>query len=52
MTALDHPEQLTEDEIRALRANIYGECTDGNWLACREKWMRPDSVTWLITHQD
>ena len=35
--------ELTETDVRELRANIYGECTENNWSACRENW--------LIEHQ-
>lgn len=39
---------LSENEVRALRARVYGECSDHNWNCCRENWMRPDSVRWLL----
>jgi hypothetical protein len=38
---------LSSDEVRKLRAKVYGECQDGNWEACKDGWMRPSSVEWL-----
>jgi hypothetical protein len=37
----------SEATVRQLRAIVYGECSDGNWEACKEHWLRPDSVKWL-----
>lgn len=39
--------RMTEAEIRALRAKVYGECTDINWIAVRDNWMRKDAIEWL-----
>jgi hypothetical protein len=36
-----------EQRVRNLRDAIYGRGSDQNWHACKEKWMRPDSVKWL-----
>lgn len=46
-------EQLSEQEIRTLRNNIYGvgPADNNNWEGCKKNWMRPDSVEWLIEHQ-
>lgn len=41
----------TEFQIRILRAAIYGECTDKNWNYCRENWMKPENIRWLIANQ-
>lgn len=41
----------SEKDVRNLRDAIYGQCTENNWEHCREKWMRRDSVEWLIEHQ-
>jgi hypothetical protein len=38
---------ISEQTVRSLRAIIYGECSDSNWEACKENWMRADSVEWL-----
>lgn len=43
--------EISETEVRALRAAIYGECTDNNWEHCRDKWMTPENVQWLKEHQ-
>jgi hypothetical protein len=40
-----------ESEVRTLRDNIYGPSSDGNRNACKENWMRSDSVEWLKAHQ-
>ena len=42
---------LTEAEVHQLRANIYGECSDGNWGYCKDAWMEPQNVKWLLDHQ-
>jgi hypothetical protein len=39
--------EMTEAEVRALRAKVYGECSDKNWECCRERWMEPENVKWL-----
>lgn len=42
--------QLTEAEVRTLRDCVYGHpSSDHNWEMCRENWMRPDSVEWLVS---
>ena len=46
---MDPPE--SEAEVRQLRANIYGECTENNWVYCKEKWMMPENIQWLKEHQ-
>jgi len=43
---------MTEDEVRALRDRVFGrhpekEHSDKNWDACKQNWMRPDSIAWL-----
>jgi len=50
-TEIPTQEQLTETEIRQLRDNIFGPSKDNNWEACREHWMRPADVAWLLKHQ-
>lgn len=42
--------QPGETEIRAMRNSIYGPCTDKSWEACKDAWMRKDSVEWLRGH--
>lgn len=37
----------TEAVVRAWRAKVYGECTDENWEAVRENWMKPENIEWL-----
>lgn len=43
----------SEAEVRQLRDNIYGRTAeaDKNWEACRDNWMRPDDIQWLLDHQ-
>lgn len=37
-----------EFAVRVMRDRVYGvPSTDKNWLACRDNWMRKDSVEWL-----
>jgi hypothetical protein len=38
---------MSEQEVRKLRANIYGECTDKNWAYCKDAWMKPENIQWL-----
>lgn len=38
---------MTPAEVRALRAQVYGECSDNNWLACEAKWLLPENILWL-----
>jgi hypothetical protein len=40
--------ELSESEVRALRDAVYGPCTDKAWDACKNAWMNPDSIEWLI----
>jgi hypothetical protein len=40
-----------EQEVLKLRNAIYGESTEHNWKECREKWMTPENVQWLLDHQ-
>jgi hypothetical protein len=43
--------ELTELEVRRLRDTVLGrKSSNANWDACRENWMRPDSVDWLLAH--
>jgi hypothetical protein len=37
----------TEAEVRAMRDEVFGPSTEGNWAACCESWMRPASIEWL-----
>lgn len=40
--------EVTEAQARAMRDQVFGKpSTDKNWEACRENWMRPDSIIWL-----
>jgi hypothetical protein len=41
---------MDETQLRALRAEVYGECTDGNWFAVREHWMEPEAQQFLRDH--
>ncbi len=45
---IDPPLLMDHLKVRALRARIYGECTDGNWLACRDAWL--GDIDWLLEH--
>lgn len=52
---MNHLENLTEAEVRVLRDRIYPNVKDSdgnaNWAACKDKWMEPDNVRWLLEHQ-
>lgn len=37
---------MTASEVRALRALVYGECSDHNWLMCEHLWMKPEASQW------
>ena len=40
---------LSETEVRALRDRVFeNPTTDKNWEACKEKWMMPDAMIWLV----
>jgi hypothetical protein len=41
---------ITESEVRKLRADCYGECSDKNWDETGANWMRADSVDFLKKH--
>lgn len=45
----------SESQIRRLRDNLYGplpeHCTDSGWEHCRERWMTPENVQWLLENQ-
>ncbi len=42
---------MPESEVRNLRDRVFDQVsTDPNWRACREKWMLPNRVAWLIEH--
>lgn len=41
----------SEKDVRQLRANIYGECTDESWKQIKHNWMRPDSIRFLLDYQ-
>jgi len=38
---------MEENVVREMRDAVYGPQTDNNWEACRENWMRTDSIRWL-----
>lgn len=38
---------MSEVDVRKLRAQVYGECSDKNWEEVRHNWMRADSIRWL-----
>lgn len=37
----------SEGAVSRMRANVYGECTEQNWRACKDKWMEPENIRWL-----
>ena len=40
---------IDEAKVRAMRDLVFDSpSTDKNWEACRQNWLRPDSVDWLI----
>lgn len=49
-TLTKSPEEMTEAEVRALRDRVYGHrSTDRNWEGCKENWMHPANIRWLIS---
>lgn len=42
---------MSEAEVRRLRDAIYGPGSDRNWLNCRDGWLKPENIAWLIEHQ-
>ncbi len=42
---------ISESEVRKLRDNIYGPCTDKNWEECKVHWMHEDAIEWLRVKQ-
>lgn len=45
---VEREDEMKEAEVRALRALVFGkDCTDGNWDAVKNYWMRADSIEWL-----
>lgn len=38
---------MSDAELRALRASVYGECSDENWKAVRENWRKVDGISFL-----
>jgi hypothetical protein len=44
-----HPSAPSEAEVRAMRDLVYSiPSTDGNWEACKDAWMAPENVEWLL----
>jgi len=44
---------LTEAEVRTMRDEVFEKpSTDSNWGGCRESWMAPASVLWLMEYLD
>lgn len=41
---------MSESDVRTMRALVFEECSDANWEACKENWMRADSILWLAEH--
>ncbi len=43
----------TESVVRQLRNRVYGqESSDANWEGCRDHWMKPDAVSWLMNRRE
>ncbi len=43
--------KAAEWDVRRLRDAVCGhKTTDRNWDACKERWMRFESVKWLLEH--
>lgn len=41
--------ELTEEELRDIRDSVYGrKSTDSNWYGCRENWIKPEEIQWLL----
>lgn len=60
LTAVAEEAVWPEADVRQLRDNIYGACTDKNWEASRSfiypngrtgGWMAPDNIKWLLANQ-
>ncbi len=39
--------KITEAEVRALRASVYGEVSDESWDKVKHKWMTEENIRWL-----
>ena len=43
------PEPLTEQAVRRLRDLVLEHpISDKEWETCRDNWMRPDDIKWLL----
>lgn len=53
---------MSEEEVRKLRDNIYGPCSDSNWEQCSKPfvdtktgyhggWLREENIKWLKDNQ-
>lgn len=38
---------ISEADTRALRDQVFGPCTDKNWIEVRQNWMAPAGRRWL-----
>jgi hypothetical protein len=42
-----------EDGVRAMRDLVFGRpISDKEWASCKEHWMHPDAMIWLMTKVD
>ena len=44
----------TESDVRKMRNEIYGirstpEENEKNWQGCKQHWMQPNEIEWLIS---
>ena len=44
---------LTESQVRSLRDKVFEHpSSDGNWEACKDNWMKPENVKWLMEQSE
>lgn len=43
---------MNESQARVLRDRVYGPCSDKNWEACKEHWLKPDAIEWLKNRKE
>lgn len=40
---------LTESQVRSLRDKVFNHpSSDSGWEACKDNWMKPECVKWLM----
>ena len=40
---------MPEEKVRAMRDQVFEKpSTDKNWDGCRENWLHPEAIAWLV----